>query len=219
MFALINNDSSVLANPVINSFSTKYPKDTSALLSSLIHFHPLSTEAAEWLLQHLQSISFRKGDFLLQAGKSCKQVFFVRKGAIRGFFKEGQKEITTWITIENEMVTAISSISNKEPSEENIQAIEECDTWAITYQDLDELFIKFPEVNITIRKLLEKYYSDAEARSYIARLSSAESRYQYFLKRFSHLANRIPLKYIASFLGITIETLSRVRKRIASSTY
>ena len=69
----------------------------------------------------------------------------------------------------------------------------------------------------TIRKLLQQYYKDAEGRAFVARLTNAENKYKYFLKRYRHLANRVPLKYIASFLGITLETLSRTRKKMSNS--
>lgn len=82
---------------------------------------------------------------------------------------------------------------------------------------MQELYNQYPEFNITGRKILQHYYRDAEARAYIVRLTSAEKKYNHFIEKYNHLANRIPLKYIASYLGITIETLSRVRKKI--STY
>jgi len=82
--------------------------------------------------------------------------------------------------------------------------------------DLENLYLQFPEFNIVTRKLLERYYQDAEGRAFIARLTNAENKYTQFLAKYGHLSNRIPLKYIASFLGMTLETLSRVRKRLSS---
>jgi CRP-like cAMP-binding protein len=96
-----------------------------------------------------------------------------------------------------------------------MQAIENCEMLALTYSDFQDLYIKFPEFNIVARKLLQKYYQDAERRAFIARVTKAEKKYRLFLTRYGHLANRIPLKYIASFLGITLETLSRVRKKLS----
>jgi CRP-like cAMP-binding protein len=89
---------------------------------------------------------------------------------------------------------------------------------ALTWGDYQDLFIKFPEFNIVARKILQKYYQDAEGRAFIARLTNAENKYRLFIAKYGHLANRIPLKYIASFLGITLETLSRVRKRLSLKT-
>ncbi|HVT85427.1 MAG TPA: Crp/Fnr family transcriptional regulator [Chitinophagaceae bacterium] len=202
-------------NPVLN-LSANSQKDISSLIATLNYFHPLSNAAAEHLTKIIQPVTYKKGKLLLKAGELCNHVFFIKKGAVRGFIKEGHKDITTWITAENEMVTSISSLDHREPNEENMQAIEDCDMLAITFTDLEELYQKFPEFNGVVRKLLQKYYRDAEGRAFIARLTNAETKYRHFIKKHGHLSNRVPLKYIASFLGITLETLSRVRKKISS---
>ena len=157
-----------------------------------------------------------KGDLLLAAGQVCEHIYFIKKGSVRGFIKEGDKDITTWITAENELVTSIYGLSKKRPALENMQALEDCEMLTLTLADLENLYLQFPEFNIVTRKLLERYYQDAEGRAFIARLTNAENKYTQFLAKYGHLSNRIPLKYIASFLGMTLETLSRVRKRLSS---
>lgn len=191
--------------------------DFTAFITTLNFFHPLNTEEADYLLKIAKPVSFKKGELLLKSGEICNHLYFIKKGIVRGYVKEGKKDITTWITAENEMVTSISGLGNSNVSEENMQAVENCSAWAITNRDLEDLYSKFPVFNIVARKLLQKYYKDAEGRAFIARLSKAETKYLYFLKNHGHLANRVPLKYIASFLGITLETLSRVRKKISSA--
>lgn len=193
--------------------------DISALITILNYFHPLHEDAEEHLKKIIQPVSFKKGKLLLKAGELCDYVYFIKKGVARGFIKDGNKDITTWITAENEMVTSISSLDCREPNEENMQAVETCEMFAITYNDLEKLYILFPEFNIVTRKLLQKYYKDAEGRAFISRLTNAEKKYRHFLKHHSGLVNRVPLKYIASFLGITLETLSRVRKKISSRSF
>lgn len=191
------------------------PPDLSSLIAALEYFHPLSDGIKNYIRKHSYSCSFRKGKLLLRAGEVCEHIYFIRKGAVRGFIKEGTKDITTWITAENEIVSSISALDIREPALENMQAIENCELLALTYNDYQDLYIKFPEFNIVARKVLQKYYRDAEGRAFIARLTKAENKYRVFITSYGHLANRIPLKYIASFLGITLETLSRVRKRIS----
>lgn len=190
----------------------------SQLVNTLNYFHPINSGIEEYLRSHVSACSFRKGKLLLKAGETCQHVYFINKGAVRGYVKDGTKDITTWITAEGEMVTSISGFEGKVPSIENIQAIEDCKLLALTFADVQNLYDKFPEFNIVIRKLMQQYYRDAEGRAVIARLTSAEKKYKYFLTNHSHLANRIPLKYIASFLGITLETLSRVRKKISKES-
>jgi len=191
------------------------PPDLSSVIDTLNYFYPLSVGIKDYLRKHSYPCSFRKGKLLLKAGEICEHVYFIKKGAVRGFVKDGTKDITTWITAENEVVSSISSLDMKEPAQENMQAIENCEMLALTYSDFQDLYIKFPEFNIVARKLLQKYYQDAERRAFIARVTKAEKKYRLFLTRYGHLANRIPLKYIASFLGITLETLSRVRKKLS----
>jgi CRP-like cAMP-binding protein len=188
---------------------------TAAVLAVLNAFHPLSDGVINYLKEHIFPVSYRKGKLILKAGTVCAHVYFIRKGAIRGFVKEEGKDITTWITAENEMVTSITSFDLQVPALENIQAIENCELFAMTFDNLQQLYIELPEFNIVTRKLLERYYRDAEARAFICRITKAESKYTHFLRIHSHLANRIPLKYIASYLGIAEETLSRVRKKIS----
>lgn len=187
-----------------------------ALMQVLNHFHPISNEAAVFLKKHVHPCSFRRGKLLLKAGDICGHVYFIKKGVVRGYIREGVRDITTWITAEGEMVTSISALDKQEPSKENMQALEDCEMLSISFTDLQSLYERYNECNITVRKLLQQYYMDAEGRAFIARLTNAENKYKLFLERYEHLANRVPLKYIASFLGITLETLSRVRKKLST---
>jgi CRP/FNR family transcriptional regulator, anaerobic regulatory protein len=200
-----------------NASSSSEGGYASSVIQALNYFHPISAGVAEYLNHHAIPCFFKKGAILLKADTICSHVYFVKKGAIRAFVQDGKNDITTWITAENEMVTSISSFDLQVPAIENIQAIEDCDLVSMTYHDVERLYQEYPEFNIVIRKVLQKYYRDAEERAFISRLTSAESKYIHFLKTSSHLANRIPQKYIASYLGLAEETLSRVRKRISSA--
>jgi CRP-like cAMP-binding protein len=198
-----------------NQINKNDPPDISSVITTLNYFYPLSEGIKDYFKKHSYTCSFRKGKLLLKAGEICEHIYFIKKGAVRGFIKEGKKDITTWITAENEVVSSISTLDVRAPAFENMQAIENCELLALTYADFQDLYIKFPEFNIVARKVLQKYYQDAEGRAFIVRLTNAENKYRLFITRYGHLANRIPLKYIASFLGITLETLSRVRKKLS----
>jgi len=188
----------------------------SPLLIALNHFHPLTPEMEAFLKKHVTSLSVRKRKLLLKEGTFCDHVYFIIKGAVRGFTREGQKDITTWIVVENELVSSILSLNRREPSIENIQVLENTDLLVIANEHLQLLYEQMPEFNVVARKLLQHYYADAERRAFIARLTKAENKYRHFLLHHEPLANRIPLKYIASYLGMTLETLSRVRKKFTS---
>jgi CRP-like cAMP-binding protein len=188
----------------------------SPLATFVKHIYPVSEQVVSYINLHSTARRTGRGEYLLRAGDISQHLYFIRKGAIRGFVKEGAKEITTWITAENELVTSIRGLKLQQPSLENIQTIEPCDLVMVRYDALQFLYEHYIEMNIVGRKLLEQYYSDAEERAFISRIPNAAKRYQYFLDTKSNLANRIPLKYIASYLGMTIETLSRIRSKQAA---
>jgi CRP-like cAMP-binding protein len=190
--------------------------DITQLLTVLRHFHPLNPGIETYLKEHITHSSVRKRKLILKEGNPCEHIYFIVKGAIRGFTREGPKDITTWINVENQLVTSIFALHQRVPSLENIQALENCELLVMTYGDLETLYELYPETNLLARKLLQVYYADAERRAFIARLTKAENKYRHFLLHHQPLSNRIPLKYIASYLGMTLETLSRVRKKFSS---
>jgi CRP-like cAMP-binding protein len=190
--------------------------DIAPLLVALQPLHPLSPAAEVFLREHITTSTVRKRKLLLKEGATCENIYFVTKGALRGFVREGHRDITTWITVEDQLVSSIFSLSHRSPTVENIQALENCELLVMSLDDLETLYEEYPESNTLARKLLQLYYAEAERRAFIARLTKAENKYRHFLLHQQHLSNRIPLKYIASYLGMTLETLSRVRKKLSS---
>ena len=192
-----------LKNPTI--------EEATPLIALANSLHPISEAAQDFLLKNTYSRSIKKGKMLLKAGDVCTNMYYVSKGVLRGFVNEGNREITTWISADGELVSAISSFILQIPTNENIHAIEDCELISLSHSVLEKIYVKFPSFNITVRKLTEIYYMHAEHRAYIARLKNADQKYELFLKQYGHLSNRVPVKYIASFLGINLETLSRLR--------
>jgi CRP-like cAMP-binding protein len=195
----------------------RVPTDVGALVNVLSQFHPVTDSMALFLSQHTQVVSVHRKKLLLKAGMPCRHIYFVRKGVLHAYLKEDNKEITTWISVENDFATSITGLFEQLPSREYIQALEPCELLMMDYDLLEQLYLQYPEFNIISRKLLQKYYYDAENRSFLNRIPKAEQRYLQFLKSHAHLVNRIPLRYIASYIGMTLETLSRIRKKIAST--
>lgn len=194
------------------------PEEAATLLYVFNSVYPITLGAQKFLTENTYPMKIRKGKKLHVAGEICDMIYFVNKGAIRGYVKDAKKEITTWITIENELVASIHSFILQIPSYENMEAIEDSELLGMKHADLQHLYDIEPDFNITARRIYEKYYSDAEVRALMGRLSKAELKYEYFLKTYKHLSTRIPLKYIASFLGINLETLSRVRGQIRNTS-
>lgn len=196
------------------SYAARVGNDVSALVHVLSQFHPVNKKIESFFRQHIIPLHVSRKKLILREGALCNHVYFIKRGVLRGFIKEDNREITTWITAEGEMVTSIASMDERKPSREYIQAIEDCELMALNYEHLDKLYKDHIEFNIIGRKLLQRYYHDAEKRAFIARLTNAEDKYRQFLLQHETLSNRIPLTHIANYLGITLETLSRVRRKL-----
>lgn len=186
----------------------------SPLVSIFKKFHPLNDEIEKRINQHTFPISYKKNKYLVSPVDRNKFLFLIIKGVVRGFIKDGNNEITTWIAKENEVVGTIRNLWIDGDSDEYLQALEDVDLVAIPHVLSEYLYENFPEANIVGRKMMELYYRSAEERAYLCRISSAEKRYKRFLLSFPDLINRVSLKYIASFLAIRLETLSRIRAKI-----
>lgn len=186
---------------------------TSPLVAFLNTICPLSKAAASFINQQTFPCSVMRGKFLISPTSKNENLYLVIKGVIRGFIREDGKEITTWLNEENEIVGSIRNLGLKAVTEEYLQALEDSDLVAIPKSVIEDLYARFPETNVAGRLLLEDNYRGAEERAYICRIPSAEKRYKRFLETQPGLLNRISLKYIASYLGITLETLSRIRAK------
>ncbi len=187
----------------------------SPLIDIFKRFHPLNAEIEQLINLNTFPVSFKKNKFLLSPIDRNQYLFLITKGAVRGYVKLDKHEITTWISIEGEVIGSIDNLwdENKE-SKEYLQALEDVEAIALPHKLTMYLHENFAEANIIGRKMVEMYYKSAEERAYICRIPSAEKRYKHFLKAFPGLAHRISLKHIASFLAMRIETLSRVRAKM-----
>lgn len=177
--------------------------------------HPVSKEAIQLIDDQTYPVQLARGKFLLKPGDPEPHLYLILKGVIRAFIKEDGKEITTWINEENDVVTSIRNLGLNISSPEYLQAIEPSSLVAMPYSLVEYLYEHYPESNVIGRKILEENYRGAEERAYICRIASAEKKYQHLINTRPGLVNRISLKYIASYLNMTIETLSRVRSRLA----
>lgn len=162
-------------------------------------------------------VRIKKYKYLISPIDINLNLFFILKGVVRGYVRDDSKEITTWISSENDVVGTIRNLWDRGYSDEYLQALEDLELICIPIAMSQYLYATYREANFVGRVMMEKYYQSAERRAFIARLSSAEKRYKQFLGTHPTLVDRISLKYIASFLGIRLETLSRVRTQLANN--
>jgi CRP-like cAMP-binding protein len=165
---------------------------------------------------HFTSKNFRKGDFILKAGRVPDEYLYLEHGFIRAFAHDTQgNDVTTAIYSENQVVFEVSSFFNRTVSTENFQTLTDCRAWVLTYQELNMLFHSMPEFRDFGRHILVTGFSALKARMLSTITDTAEERYEKLLKARPEIFLHVPLKYIASYLGITDTSLSRIRKESA----
>ncbi|WP_276483665.1 Crp/Fnr family transcriptional regulator [Paraflavitalea pollutisoli] len=183
------------------------------LLEHLQHFYHLSEEAREALPGYFTRVELPKNEYLITRGRVCNQLYFLEKGCLRGYYNLEDKEITYWFGFENDFVTSFHSFITRQPAVENIQTVEGCVLWAITKDQLNALFNEHHEVERLVRIAYEKYYIRLEERFVNAQFRTAAERYQQLLEDAPHILERMPLGHVAAYLGISQETLSRIRSK------
>lgn len=177
-------------------------------------YYKLSQEAKHAIAKTLQQHSLSKNTLLAAEGKICQHMYFIEKGCVRGYYNLDGKEVTYWFAFENSFVTSFYSFISRKPAFENIQLIEDCHLFSISYDDLQSLYANFPEIERIVRIINESYYVRLEERFVAAQFKTAKERYAGLLDFSPHILQRMPLGYIASYLGISQETLSRIRGKI-----
>ncbi|MFL9484782.1 Crp/Fnr family transcriptional regulator [Chitinophagaceae bacterium LWZ2-11] len=156
-----------------------------------------------------------KKGLLLNTGQTCKHIYFVQKGLLRSFYKDSEQETTTSFMKENNLIISGNNFFNQQPCTETIEALEDCELYYISFENLHVLYEKHRSFSLAGIYLLQQYYIQAEERFINLRQKDATTKYKCFKKNEPELNLRCSLKYIASYLGITNETLSRIRaKRI-----
>ncbi|WP_312191379.1 Crp/Fnr family transcriptional regulator [Sphingobacterium sp.] len=156
--------------------------------------------------------SRKKGEHFLKEGQHLSSYFVLSKGLIRAYFLKNGREMNSWFGEENQIFGSILPVYTEKPSFENIQFLEDSEIYAISVGDLNELYRIHPELNLIGRKIAEEVCIILEERIMSLHTESAVERYRSLIRLQPKLLNRISLGHVASYLGITQETLSRIRR-------
>ncbi|MES2593616.1 MAG: Crp/Fnr family transcriptional regulator [Bacteroidota bacterium] len=185
-----------------------------SFLSHLSSIISVSKSLETELTSITKKIIVSKNQPLLEIGNRCNDLIFIEKGLMRGYYFDDGKEITNWFAQENEFAASLYSLVAMKPSTEAIEALEECEFIQLPYSSLQRLYLKFPETERLGRIIVESYYIKLEERLLNIHFKTAKERYQSIVLNKPSLLQRVPLGQIASYLGITQETLSRIRAEI-----
>jgi CRP-like cAMP-binding protein len=175
----------------------------------------LTMEEKSEIEQAFSTIEIVKGDLWVQQGKVCDQVGFVVSGKLRNFYIDDTgNEITCYFVSSENFISSFTSFLTNTPANENISALEDSVIRVISKKDLEELCERVPKMQIFRRVIAENLFITMEKRIFMLQSQSAHERYENMLKNNPDIILSVPLQYTASFLGITPQHLSRLRKEI-----
>jgi CRP-like cAMP-binding protein len=159
----------------------------------------------------LVPMRFQKGEVILKEGEVCECIYWVAKGLVRQYYFKNGKELTEYMASENTIFMSIESLFKEEPSRQQIQTLEPTILFALPKKALEREAVRNVNIQMMYRKILEESLIISQVHADMLRFESAQERYAKLVKRSPQLVLRAPLVYIASYLQMTPETLSRVR--------
>lgn len=181
------------------------------LLTFFRKINPISKEAEQAIIDLASLVSVKKNQDLQPMGVTCRTIYFVQSGLARIYYYKDGNEITEYFAFENDIIVRAESLFTGKPSKKAIQAVEDTVFIGIPSAQLFEVYDSFPDIERLFRKITESAYVDTVNRIESIQFHSAEERYNQLLSENPSMIQRIPLKHIASYLGITQVSLSRIR--------
>lgn len=174
-------------------------------------------EELEEIFQAHEKVTFKKGDFILQEGKTANEYYILEKGLARSFVNDfNGNDVTTHFFVENEIIIEVSSIFQRIPTQENIVCICDCECRKMDFEVFQELYHRIQNLSEWGRAWMSQQLFVYKQRSVEIFTLSATKRYLNLLEQKPHVIQFAPLKQIASYLGVTDTSLSRIRKELVS---
>jgi CRP-like cAMP-binding protein len=180
----------------------------------LDNIYPLLEESKQLVARLVKEVSFPKGYILLKANKIETSIYLVKKGIVRAYSDLDGNDITFWFGQEGDPVISMKSYVSNQKGYEDIELLEACTFYELKISDLQDLFLKDIHIANWGRRFAEKELIKTEERLISRQFRPAIDRYKDLLKDHPDLVQRVPLGYIASYLGITQVSLSRVRAEL-----
>lgn len=179
------------------------------------NFRKLSDAEWEYVSKRLELKSFSKNELITHQGEVENYTYFIVRGIVRLFIAGNEKDITLDIHFENDFANGYTSFLTRKPSHFNVQALTEVEAIAMSYDSLEDFYNHIPTANFISRKMAEYTFVRKAIREVDFLTKSPTERYGNLIQNRPHIIKYIPLNFIASYLGITPQALSRIRKRIS----
>ena len=159
----------------------------------------------------LVPMKFAKGQTILAEGEVCRNIMYIAKGLVRQFYFKKEKEVTEHMSVEGGMIMCIESLFKEEPTKLQVEALEPTIMYFLPKQRLEEVALHNVNIQILYRKILEESLIQSQIHADLVRFETAQDKYKRMCKLAPQVVLRAPLVYIASYLQMAPETLSRVR--------
>ncbi|WP_248601253.1 Crp/Fnr family transcriptional regulator [Aquimarina muelleri] len=174
-------------------------------------YSPLSNECQQEFIGYSKVCTFKKGDIVVREGQFSEKAYLIIQGSARAYYLKDGKDISDWFTFENEIMASIVSFFSKVPSPHYVEFVEDSIVLEFSKDNADSLCSKYHDFERFISKVVTQTMLGLCERLYTIQFNKADERYKHLLNIYPNITNRIPLTHIASYLGITLETLSRIR--------
>lgn len=189
-------------------------KDARTFLDKLQQFEQLPEEVVQDILSSTRKEVLPKRSILLRPGQICENFYFIEKGLARLFYVNEGKEYTTDIFIDGEFMVEFASFTFRNPSMQSIEMLEDSTVYSMSYENLQRLYSKYPIMERIGRLVAEHHYRSLSAHTYLLKFSTTAERYEHLFENKIEIIRRAPLGVIASYLGMSIENLSRIRRKV-----
>lgn len=186
---------------------------THPLLDYFSRYVSLSAEAQAAITDAFVRQTHRRGDYLLRAGDVANHLYFIETGVLRVYTTVDATDCTLYLGIDTDMVVALSSFIQRIPSPDSVHCLDDTALYAVHYDRLQALYNQFPAIDRAGRLLVERYAIQLRDHSFSLRFHSTEQRYDTLQRTRPLLFQRVSLTHIASFLGMTAQTISMVRAK------
>ncbi|MGG8497853.1 Crp/Fnr family transcriptional regulator [Tenacibaculum sp. TC6] len=174
-------------------------------------YNPLSVQCQQDFIEHSKIGVYKKGEIVVREGQYSKKAYLIVKGCSRAFYLKDGKDISDWFAFENQFMAPIISFFSEQPSPHYVEFVEDSTVLEFSKDIMDSLTNKHHDFERFISKVVTETMLGLCERLHAIQFNKAEDRFKHLLKMYPDITNRIPLTHIASYLGITLETLSRIR--------
>ncbi|GAB3516164.1 Crp/Fnr family transcriptional regulator [Emticicia fontis] len=194
------------------------PAEKASISEFILKIYPMSQEQLASVVEYFKYREFQKNDFILEEGRICNLYGFIEEGFMRAYtYDHKGNEVTTGLYSPKQIVCDISSFFKRIPAQEYIQTLTDSKVWYITFDELQHVFHAMPYFREFGRMILVNSYAQLKQRMLSTLQETAEARYAKLMEANPMIFKHVPLKMIASYIGVTDTSLSRIRKEYAKN--